>query len=131
MTNRVCRVIGGLVCRFGPRQSSAKKRDNGRTDWCSMIIDTRVLCVVILFFFSSRRRHTRYWRDWSSDVCSSDLGPMQATYQAMQTWRQAYARTADDAWLAPIRRAEDFIARKAASWEGKPEGVYLDRKSVV
>src|SRR3712207_7347735 len=27
------------------------------------------------FFFSSRRRHTRYWRDWSSDVCSSDLRP--------------------------------------------------------
>src|SRR3712207_9367208 len=24
-------------------------------------------------FLSSRRRHTRYWRDWSSDVCSSDL----------------------------------------------------------
>src|SRR3712207_8198373 len=35
------------------------------------------------FFFSSRRRHTRYWRDWSSDVCSSDLyvikGPGVAT----------------------------------------------------
>src|SRR3712207_8723662 len=28
---------------------------------------------VLYFFFSSRRRHTRYWRDWSSDVCSSDL----------------------------------------------------------
>src|SRR5207249_2916137 len=28
-----------------------------------------------LFFFSSRRRHTRSKRDWSSDVCSSDLGP--------------------------------------------------------
>src|SRR3712207_9210180 len=27
----------------------------------------------MFFFFSSRRRHTRYWRDWSSDVCSSDL----------------------------------------------------------
>src|SRR3712207_9284438 len=26
-----------------------------------------------VFFFTSRRRHTRYWRDWSSDVCSSDL----------------------------------------------------------
>src|SRR3712207_9565051 len=25
------------------------------------------------FCLSSRRRHTRYWRDWSSDVCSSDL----------------------------------------------------------
>src|SRR3712207_5667476 len=30
-----------------------------------------------MFFFSSRRRHTRYWRDWSSDVCSSDLGGEQ------------------------------------------------------
>src|SRR3712207_7344219 len=28
---------------------------------------------IVCFFFSSRRRHTRYWRDWSSDVCSSDL----------------------------------------------------------
>src|SRR6266511_5270255 len=27
------------------------------------------------FFFSSRRRHTRFSRDWSSDVCSSDLHP--------------------------------------------------------
>src|SRR3712207_8439777 len=26
-----------------------------------------------IFFLSSRRQHTRYWRDWSSDVCSSDL----------------------------------------------------------
>src|SRR5690554_8063188 len=29
---------------------------------------------IIYFFFSSRRRHTRCGRDWSSDVCSSDLG---------------------------------------------------------
>src|SRR3712207_4575115 len=29
--------------------------------------------IISFFFFSSRRRHTRYWRDWSSDVCSSDL----------------------------------------------------------
>src|SRR5439155_6105123 len=28
-----------------------------------------------IFFFSSRRRHTRWPRDWSSDVCSSDLAP--------------------------------------------------------
>src|SRR3712207_4384001 len=31
------------------------------------------MCSLLFFFFSSRRRHTRYWRDWSSDVCSSDL----------------------------------------------------------
>src|SRR5947209_10278318 len=37
------------------------------------------ICSVFFFFFffSSRRRHTRYWRDWSSDVCSSDLAPLQ------------------------------------------------------
>src|SRR5690606_40271101 len=29
--------------------------------------------VASVFFFSSRRRHTRFSRDWSSDVCSSDL----------------------------------------------------------
>src|SRR5207302_4367790 len=28
---------------------------------------------IYCFFFSSRRRHTRFSRDWSSDVCSSDL----------------------------------------------------------
>src|SRR5690606_31247903 len=30
-------------------------------------------CRLFFFFFSSRRRHTRFSRDWSSDVCSSDL----------------------------------------------------------
>src|SRR5690606_8976948 len=29
--------------------------------------------ILVFFFFSSRRRHTRFSRDWSSDVCSSDL----------------------------------------------------------
>src|SRR5690349_22132326 len=32
-----------------------------------------VVFVLFIFFFSSRRRHTRSLRDWSSDVCSSDL----------------------------------------------------------
>src|SRR3712207_7690115 len=37
------------------------------------------MCVLdCFFFFSSRRRHTRYWRDWSSDVCSSDLSLKKA-----------------------------------------------------
>src|SRR5690606_40878576 len=31
----------------------------------------------LFFFFSSRRRHTRFSRDWSSDVCSSDLANME------------------------------------------------------
>src|SRR6476661_5759697 len=30
-------------------------------------------CLLCIFFFSSRRRHTRFKCDWSSDVCASDL----------------------------------------------------------
>src|SRR5690606_40400672 len=38
---------------------------------CSFMLT--VVLTGSLFFFSSRRRHTRFSRDWSSDVCSSDL----------------------------------------------------------
>src|SRR5437764_15418257 len=40
---------------------------------CLQILDVFLLFVLISFFFSSRRRHTIYIGDWSSDVCSSDL----------------------------------------------------------
>src|SRR3712207_3576053 len=40
---------------------------------CSIFTTRCLRSTVVFFFFSSRRRHTRYWRDWSSDVCSSDL----------------------------------------------------------
>src|SRR5205807_4103039 len=43
------------------------------TMFCATVFGRRYRCV--LFFFSSRRRHTRLQGDWSSDVCSSDLGP--------------------------------------------------------
>src|SRR6266536_5608073 len=35
---------------------------------------------IFFFFFSSRRRHTRSTRDWSSDVCSSDLEQLTEKY---------------------------------------------------
>src|SRR5207245_7429462 len=44
-----------------------------------LYVDSVSVCVLVFFccffffFFSSRRRHTRCYRDWSSDVCSSDL----------------------------------------------------------
>src|SRR5699024_11312846 len=37
---------------------------------------------LICFFFSSRRRHTRSKRDWSSDVCSSDLNKYKSDIQS-------------------------------------------------
>src|SRR6266513_2768167 len=42
---------------------------------------------IIFFFFSSRRRHTRSKRDWSSDVCSSDLGPHSLFIDTMRSLR--------------------------------------------
>src|SRR5256886_3292855 len=46
-----------------------------RSVWCVSMIYEWVWCagVEFIFFFSSRRRHTRFDCDWSSDVCSSDL----------------------------------------------------------
>src|SRR2546422_11431165 len=38
-----------------------------------MISSIMSIVLFFFFFFSSRRRHTRCSRDWSSDVCSSDL----------------------------------------------------------
>src|SRR6266511_2661024 len=38
-----------------------------------MPCSARINVCCYFFFFSSRRRHTRFSRDWSSDVCSSDL----------------------------------------------------------
>src|SRR5438874_2782468 len=50
---------------------------NSRIDFVSYLIFFIILSFftfyLLFFFFSSRRRHTRSLRDWSSDVCSSDL----------------------------------------------------------
>src|SRR5436189_4541967 len=43
---------------------------------CCICSSSAVLSFSFIFFFSSRRRHTRYIGDWSSDVCSSDLQPV-------------------------------------------------------
>src|SRR6266498_5659151 len=60
---------------------------------------------MMFFFFSSRRRHTRCGRDWSSDVCSSDLGgrgtatwylahregPSKSLQQCLREWEDEHA----------------------------------------
>ena len=45
-----------------------------------------VVVVVGVFFFSSRRRHTRCSRDWSSDVCSSDLWLIVDGLNVVRRW---------------------------------------------
>src|SRR5438105_10754243 len=59
------------------------------------------MCLV--FFFSSRRRHTRSTREWSSDVCSSDLSSNAEICQQQPHWTSCVG------WLATQRHLEhDF-----------------------
>src|SRR5258707_9995462 len=62
------------------------------------------LCL-FFFFFSSRRRHTRYWRDWSSDVCSSDLIILDEATEGLAPLIR------DDIWrcLTALKRAGQSI----------------------
>src|SRR5256884_7995756 len=48
-----------------------------------MMATVRLSCIYSVFFFSSRRRHTRCSRDWSSDVCSSDLDDSELTRRVL------------------------------------------------
>src|SRR2546422_5217809 len=73
------------------------------------------ICTRSFFFFSSRRRHTRCSRDWSSDVCSSDLGK-----RAVELAKQVLAKDPDNpAWMDTLAvayaEAADFTL--AVAWE--------------
>src|SRR3712207_8361738 len=82
-------------------------------------------------FFSSRRRHTRYWRDWSSDVCSSDLpskfyNPIQ-NYRFVSPSNDVIIRgDAAKSCILDVRAAYQHLAFLAAR-----EGAQLMIKSVV
>src|SRR5256886_7477700 len=75
------------------------------------------LSVKLVFFFSSRRRHTRFDCDWSSDVCSSDLFVRTETVQHIALFDKCKnftrAREVQAAGLypyfKPITRSEDTI----------------------
>src|SRR5206468_12491506 len=77
------------------------------------------LSAEIVFFFSSRRRHTRSDRDWSSDVCSSD--PLIATRRGALAAVELDADRALERWLAARRRPLRTIAAR---------GTYLDEDDV-
>src|SRR6266513_4399881 len=64
--------------------------------------------MMIFFFFSSRRRHTRSKRDWSSDVCSSDLAILTIIREYTA---EAGVRSMERKFATIMRK----IARKVAS----------------
>src|SRR5439155_18978121 len=62
----------------------------------------------VQIFFSSRRRHTRWPRDWSSDVCSSDLaGTFQYCAAASTSARRAAAPARESVSNVQLTRSEE------------------------
>src|SRR5690606_10365125 len=70
-------------------------------------------CDSLYFFFSSRRRHTRFSRDWSSDVCSSDLNTIEAveaqTTVEIEAFQPQVAATDLSTVVKDIMQATDKI----------------------
>src|SRR5437868_13180971 len=62
-----------------------------------MVSGAAISRTFVLFFFSSRRRHTRSKRDWSSDVCSSDLA---TTYKPLGITGAPFILRDFDHWKA-------------------------------
>src|SRR2546430_7564810 len=85
---------------------------------------------VIFFFFSSRRRHTRFDCDWSSDVCSSDLNPLTSAATMTEKIRRPNYGTLE------VEITIDDSKAYTAPWTAKITQPIvldseLDRKSVV
>src|SRR5437870_8794152 len=78
----------------------------------------RTKCLVLIFFFfSSRRRHTRWPRDWSSDVCSSDLSDCLYVGKTDNLRR----RLAEHLSNPPVAGATQFFAEVLASEQHRAE----------
>src|SRR5690606_41154556 len=76
-----------------------------------------------VFFFSSRRRHTRFSRDWSSDVCSSDL---EALLLRMRAHPLPEARTYADLMLTELRKViPSFLTRVDVADRGVATSAYM------
>src|SRR3712207_8771788 len=86
--------------------------------------------ILLIFFFSSRRRHTRYWRDWSSDVCSSDLNGCVTSCRSSQ---RCQARTvAASQPTGCQRRTRVWSVNQASGSSSAPTiAPSRDRESVV
>ena len=82
------------------------------------------------FFFSSRRRHTRLRRDWSSDVCSSDLTIATAIRIGNpQSWDQALKLSKEsNGWFDAFADKEILAAQKMLT---EKEGVFCEPASAT
>src|SRR5207248_3302892 len=71
------------------------------------------------FFFSSRRRHTRSYGDWSSDVCSSDYRAAAPPYERRRSWQRSAASHPRSCHPRRTPRAGRADSRSRGSSRGK------------
>src|SRR4030066_543252 len=71
-------------------------------------------------FFSSRRRHTRFKCDWSSDVCSSDLDETRAGLLVDPDAQANERLSANLPYLFPVSRSEERRVGKECRSRGSP-----------
>src|SRR3712207_9436188 len=83
----------------------------------------------IFFFFSSRRRHTRYWRDWSSAVCSSDLCARRTSLERCACATSRLAQNNSNATAAAAFDARFILPRSEERRVGK--GVDLGGRRII
>src|SRR5256884_9602896 len=84
--------------------------------------------MLLFFFFSSRRRHTRCSRDWSSDVCSSDLSGLRRpwTWGAGRVWSQTTEPPLNGSPDTALVRAPDGALVRAPMGEDDPSKPVLE-----
>src|SRR2546422_5497338 len=84
-------------------------------------------CFSLFFFFSSRRRHTRCSRDWSSDVCSSDLHTLTNATGTRPLVPRLRDDTSSSVWLPQVtlayRVCRPILVYAAAARGYRPGGL--------
>src|SRR5690606_39773338 len=78
-----------------------------------LVSTTSICSCCYVFFFSSRRRHTRFSRDWSSDVCSSDLTPIMHRATVANGIVYVGGTVADDTSLGMSEQTRSILTKIA------------------
>src|SRR2546429_2240642 len=86
---------------------------------------------VLFFFFSSRRRHTRCSRDWSSDVCSSDLSLTDLPYRVDKPWGHELIWAKTSRYVGKILHIEPGHVLSLQYHNRKDESIYVLSGEIV
>src|SRR2546421_4517149 len=109
-----------------------RNRQQSSVNGCSYPLWSSAVCSTVrgFFFFSSRRRHTRSDRDWSSDVCSSDLAVAEARLLAERRRQEDLGRPAHERRVEELGALADPELAGRDVREGEPERARSEERRV-